>query len=235
MGFIPGDRGIEREPAALLVGRDVSVVGDQARDVGGQAAGERPPDRVGVSGDCSAVRLARLEHGDRASDAPSFEIEQAVDALAERIGEESAGPDEAELFTFVEKQDHPPLERSILQDRADLEHGRDPDPVVGRSRTHRHAIVMGAEQQRLSVGRSDRRNHVSYASAGDEPCLLEVIARNLIADDRLESHLPKRRDEARPNQVIGGRIRRMWSLIAQNECEPLFGAFGIELARGVAR
>src|SRR3954454_19018497 len=99
-------------------------------------------------GDRSAVRPAGLEHVDRPAHPARLEVDEAVDAPAERVGEKGAGADEAEFLAFVEQQNDWTPERLIPENGPDLEQRRDPDAVVGCSWPDRRAVVMRVEQDR---------------------------------------------------------------------------------------
>ena len=153
---------------------------------------------------------------DGAGDAARLEVEQAVDIAAQRVGEECASADQAQLLAFVEQQDHRAAEAAVLEDRPDLEQSRDPDSIVGGARARGNAVVMRAEQERLAGRRPQQCDDVSDSCAGDQPRFLEVVARELIADDRLQAHLLKLGDEPRPDHVVGGEVRGMRALVAEN-------------------
>src|SRR5205823_13702338 len=105
----------------------------------------------GEDGHRRRVGAAGLEHVDRPTYAARLEVDQAVDVAAERVGEEGAGADEAQFLTLVEQQDYGASERSVFEDRGDLQQSRYADPVVGGAGPHGRAVVVGVEQQCIRV------------------------------------------------------------------------------------
>jgi hypothetical protein len=91
--LIADRREVERQPAALGEAVDVGVIGHQPVDVRRKRIRDRMRDRRSVNIDRRRIRLARLEHVHRAANAACFEVDQAADVGAERVGEERSGAD----------------------------------------------------------------------------------------------------------------------------------------------
>ena len=229
--FIAGDGKVERPPVHRLELHHVGRIGDQPGKVGAQRIGIRPHRSGGEIGQRRTIGARRFEHDRRPADPARFEVDQPVDPRGGSALDERRRAIQAIFLAFVEQQDDRALRPLTSQQIRHLQHHRHPDPVVGRARPGRGAVVMGVDQQRLAPRvAGDGRDDVADMAAADRARLGEPAAIGGLDDLGLDPDRGQLGAQPLTHGIVGGRIDGMRPLVAQDSLEPRHRPLGIELA-----
>ena len=228
-GLVADRSDIERQPAALVEAVDVSIIGHQPVDVGRERIGDGMRGGAREQRYRRGVRSAGFEHVGRTTHPARLKVDEAVDVAAERVGEERARADQTQLLALVEQQDQRAFEWAVLHHPGHFEQGRDAHAVVRRTRSEGDAVVMRVQEYRLASRRPDHGDHVADPRAAYSARLVKLVAGQLVADDRANSHALELSNDALTHRVAAGRIGGMGTLIAEHHCETRRGALRVEL------
>ena len=89
---------------------------------------------------------------------------------------------------------------------------------------------MRVKQKRFPSGRSKDGDDVANAGAGNTANLEQLVAGQLVTNDRLEAHLLKGHHQPLAYDIVRRAVRRMRPLVAEDEGEPAFRTHRVELA-----